>query len=190
MSGATMVPENRTGSENKTVPEQQPVRERQQKVSVEESRREANVNRSVRDIIASARRSHEGRRFQTGSLGAWSMSLLSAALLWACFTPVNASPLAWVALVPLLLLVRVEQRVRWMYTAVYGGSLLGQLATLQWMRLGDPTMYVAWAALAGYVALYAVAFVAVSRVAVHRWRMPLAVAGLSSGRVSNSCVLT
>jgi apolipoprotein N-acyltransferase len=135
--------------------------------------RGANVNRSVLDIIASARRTQQQRQFQTGSLGAWSMSLLSAGLLWACFTPVNASPLAWIALVPLLLLVKIEQRLSWMYVAIYGGSLLGQLATLQWMRLGDPTMYVAWSALSGYVALYAVAFVAVSRVAVHRWNMPL-----------------
>ncbi len=171
MSGATMVPEQKTAAE------QQSVSERQQQLSPAATRREANVNRSVLDIIATARRSHEGRRFQTGSLGAWSMSLLSAALLWACFTPVNASPLAWVALVPLLLLVRIEQRVRWMYTAVYGGSLLGQLATLQWMRLGDPTMSIAWAALSIYLALYAVAFVAVARVAVQRWKMPLAVAG-------------
>ena len=142
-----------------------------------ENRRDVQTDRSVRDIIATARTAHDGRRFQIGSLGAWSMSLLSAALLWACFTPVNASPLAWVALVPLLLLVRVEQRLRWMYASVYCGGLLGQLATLQWMRLGDPTMYIAWSALSVYLALYSVVFVAVSRVAVHRWGMPLVAAG-------------
>ena len=178
MTGVTMEPEQMPIPRRTLADETQ-----RDEFQNKQSRREVthdqvpNVNRSVRDLIASARRTHEGQRFQIGSLGAWSMSLLSAALLWACFTPVNASPLAWVALVPLLLLVRIEQRTRWMYVAVYSGSLLGQLATLQWMRLGDPTMYVAWAALAGYVALYAVAFVAVSRVAVHRWAMPLAVAG-------------
>ncbi len=142
-----------------------------------EDRRDTQADRSVRDIIATARTAQEGRRFLVGSLGAWSMSLLSAALLWACFTPVNASPLAWIALVPLLLLVRIEQRTRWMYAAVYCGGLLGQLATLQWMRLGDPTMYIAWSALSVYLAMYSVAFVAVSRVAVHRWGMPLVAAG-------------
>ena len=145
--------------------------------ATDENRRDAAADRSVRDIIATARTAQDGRRFLVGSLGAWSMSLLSAALLWACFTPVNASPLAWIALVPLLLLVRVEQRLRWMYTAVYCGGLLGQLATLQWMRLGDPTMYIAWSALSIYLALYSVVFVAVSRVAVHRWGMPLVVVG-------------
>ena len=145
--------------------------------TTDEDRRDVTTDRSVRDIIASARTAQVGRQFQLGSVGAWSMSLLSAALLWACFTPVNASPLAWIALVPLLLLVRIEQRTRWMYAAVFCGGLLGQLATLQWMRLGDPTMYIAWSALSVYVALYSVVFVAVSRVAVHRWGMPLVAAG-------------
>lgn len=144
-----------------------------QKSKTPEFRKDGSSDRSVRDIIATARSAQEGRRFQVGSVGAWGMSLLSAALLWACFTPVNASPLAWIALVPLLLLVRVEQRTRWMYLAVYAGSVVGQLATLQWMRLGDPSMYIAWVALSVYVALYAVAFVGISRVAVHRWKMPL-----------------
>ena len=160
MSGATMVPEEKMATE------QQSVSERQQQLSAEATRGEANVNRSVLDIIASARRTREVRRFQTGSIGAWSMSLMSAALLWACFTPVNASPLAWVALVPLLLLVRIEQRVRWMYTAVYGGSLLGQLATLQWMRLSRSRA---------------------GRSIVGSCRSPWR--GRSSGRGSSSCVL-
>ena len=142
-----------------------------------ENRCDAQTDRSVRDIIATARTVQDGRRFLVGSVGAWSMSLLSAALMWACFTPVNASPLAWIALVPLLLLVRIEQRTRWMYVAVYCGGLLGQLTTLQWMRLGDPTMYIAWSALSVYLTMYSVVFVAVSRVAVHRWGMPLVVAG-------------
>jgi apolipoprotein N-acyltransferase len=146
-------------------------------MTADEKQQAQRTDRSVRDIIQSARSVQDGRRFQVGSLGSWSMSLLSAGLLWACFTPVNASPLAWLALVPLLLLIRIEQRTRWMYTAVYCGALAGQLGTLQWMRLGDPTMYIAWAALSVYVAMYAVVFVAVSRVAVHRWSVPLVVAG-------------
>ena len=133
-------------------------------------------DRSVRDIIQTARSVQNERRFQTGRLGSWSMALLSAFLLWCCFTPVNASPLAWVALVPLLLLVRMEHRTRWMYSGIYVTGLLGQLATLQWMRLGDPTMYIAWGALSLYVAIYGVLFVAISRQAVHRWSVPLVLA--------------
>ena len=137
--------------------------------------------RSVSEIISSARSIRQQTRERVGMRGALGMSLLSGLLLWLCFTPVNASPLAWLAPVPLLLLIRIEERTRWMYAAIYGGSLISQLSMLQWMRLGDPTMYVAWAALSVYLALYAVAFVAVSRVAVQRWSLPLvAVAPLVS----------
>lgn len=142
----------------------------------DEKRQTGRTERSVREIIQSARSAQNGRQATIGSLGAWGMSLLSSALLWCCFTPVNASPLAWIALVPLLLLVRIETRTRWMYFAIYTCSLLGQLATLQWMRLGDPTMYIAWGALSVYVALYAALFVGISRIAVHRWSVPLVAA--------------
>lgn len=142
--------------------------------TMKEKRQEA--DRSVREIIASARSVRTQATARVGVLGALGMSLLSGLLLWLCFTPVNASPLAWIAPLPLLLLVRIEQRTHWMYAAIYAGTLVSQLAMLQWMRLGDPTMYLAWAALAGYLALYAVAFVAISRVAVHRWSIPLVLA--------------
>ena len=145
-------------------------------MTAHEKRKVSPADRPVRDIIQSARSQQDQRRFRTGSAGAWGMSLLSSALLWSCFTPVNASPLAWIALTPLLLLVRIEHRTNRMYLAIWTTSLLGQLATLQWMRLGDPTMYIAWVALSIYVAFYAVVFVAVSRVLVHRWSMPLVAA--------------
>ena len=50
-------------------------------------------------------------------------------------------PLGWICLVPLILLVRLEARPRWMYTAVYVCGFACLAALLQWMRLGDPTMY-------------------------------------------------
>ena len=50
------------------------------------------------------------------------------------------------------------------------------IATLQWMRFGDVTMYPAWFALATYMSLYWPLFVAVSRFALHRLRLPLLVA--------------
>jgi apolipoprotein N-acyltransferase len=63
-----------------------------------------------------------------------------------------------------------------MYRAIYAGGLVFTLAALQWMRLGDPWMYPAWIALSLYVAVYFPLFVALSRVAVHRWRVPLTIA--------------
>jgi apolipoprotein N-acyltransferase len=132
-----------------------------------------NSDRSVRDIIASARTVRKQNVARTGVSGALAMSFLSGLLLWLSFTPVNASPLAWIAPLPLLLLVRIETRTHWMYAAIYLGSLISQLAMLQWMRLGDPSMYLAWAALSIYIAFYAVAFVGITRIAVHRWSIPL-----------------
>lgn len=134
-------------------------------------------DRSVTEIINSGRTIRQQIQTQVGMSGALGMSALAGLLYWLCFTPVNASPLAWVAPLPLLLLVRIDQRTRWMYPSIYVASLVSQLATLQWMRLGDPTMYVAWGALSVYLAFYPVLFVAAARVAVHRLSLPLVIAG-------------
>ena len=133
--------------------------------------------KSVSEIIASARTIRSLTKARVGSRGVLGMSMLSGLLLWLSFTPVNASPLAWLAPLPLLLLVRIEDRTRWMSVSVYFGSLFSQLSMLQWMRLGDPTMYIAWWALSAYLATYMVAFVAISRVAVHRLSLPLVLVG-------------
>jgi len=47
---------------------------------------------------------------------------------------------------------------------------------LQWMRLGDPSMYIALVAMAFYMALYWVVFMWISRTAVHRVKVPFALA--------------
>ncbi|MEX0717654.1 MAG: apolipoprotein N-acyltransferase [Planctomycetaceae bacterium] len=126
--------------------------------------------RTVEQIIDTARaQPAEGR-------GAWIVSGATAALLWASFTPLDWGPLAWVALVPLILLIRLPRPTRSMYRAVLAGGFLFNLMSLQWMRLGHAAMYPAWVATAAYMALYFVLFVGLSRVAVHRLRVPLWVA--------------
>ena len=122
------------------------------------------------EIIASARSA------PAGVFGALKVSLLTAILLWTSFTPVGWGPLAWVALVPLLLLVRLERPTRWMYPSTYLGGFGFWYATLQWMRLGDPSMYIAWTAFALYLACYFPIFVGLTRVAVWRLRLPVLVA--------------
>ena len=102
---------------------------------------------TVEQIIARA------RVVPGSSRGAWVLAASTAVLTWASFTPLDFGPLGWICLVPLVLLIRLKQRTRWMYTAVYVCGLLTALATLQWMRLGDPTMYIAWAVLAIYLGL-------------------------------------
>jgi apolipoprotein N-acyltransferase len=118
-------------------------------------------------IIASARSAPAGMK------GALVVSGLSGLLMWGAFTPVDFGPLAWICLVPLLTLVRLSRPTERMYRAVFLGGLTFWLPALQWMRLGHPTMYAAWGALALYLALYFPLFVALTRVAVWRFRLPL-----------------
>ncbi|MEX0703759.1 MAG: apolipoprotein N-acyltransferase [Planctomycetales bacterium] len=126
--------------------------------------------RTVEQIIDTARaQPAEGR-------GAWIVSGATAVLLWASFTPLDWGPLAWVAIVPLTLLVRLARTTRRMYLAVWCGGFLSALASLQWMRLGHATMYPAWVAMSLYMSLYFPLFVGLSRVAVHRLRAPLWIA--------------
>lgn len=122
--------------------------------------------RSVRQIIAA------GRSAPPPAQGTWLLAGLSGVLMWAAFTPLDWAPLAWLAPVPLILLVRIPRPTRWMYGSVYLCALVNSLATLQWMRLGDASMYPAWIALSIYVALYWPVFVGLSRTAVHRLRLP------------------
>ncbi|WP_299461131.1 apolipoprotein N-acyltransferase [uncultured Gimesia sp.] len=128
------------------------------------------LGKDIQKIINTARTS------PASAMGAWLMSGLTACLMWASFTPLDFGPLGWVCLIPLLLLVRIPRKTRFMYTAIYCSGLAFTLATFQWMRLGDPSMYVAWFALAIYVACYFPLFVLLTRMAVHRFRIPLPVA--------------
>ncbi len=130
------------------------------------------IEATVSDIIQAARSNLPRAK----SLGAWVLSGTSALLLWASFTPVDWGALGWVAIVPLILLVRLARPTNKMYLAIYVAAFCQTLFSLQWMRLGDPTMYVAWIALTFYVAMYLPLFVGLSRVAVHRLKLPLALA--------------
>ncbi len=128
------------------------------------------LNPEVQQIIAAAR---------TAPPSAWPALLAAGAtalLLWCSFTPLDWGFLGWVALVPVLLLARAARPARRLYLSVYVASLAGQLATLQWMRLADPAMYAAWIALAVYLAFYLPVWLAVTRTAVHRFRVPLVLA--------------
>lgn len=127
---------------------------------------------TIEDIIASARKAP----VRPPMRGVWALGLATGALLWAAFTPLDWGPLAWLALVPVCLLVRIPARTRWMYAALYVTSLAQCLLSHQWMRLGDLWMYPAWIALCLYLAIYLPLFVAVSRTAVRRFRVPAVLA--------------
>lgn len=97
----------------------------------------------------------------------------TALLLWASFPPLDWWPLGWLALLPLLFLVQEQVRPRRLYLWVYLGGLAFWLAAIQWLRLGDATMYGGWIVLSLYLACYFPVFVWLTRVSVHRLHLPL-----------------
>jgi apolipoprotein N-acyltransferase len=81
-------------------------------------------------------------------------ALLTGGLLWLCHFPVAWGWLGWVALVPLLSLVRSSARPRAIYLSAWAGGLVFFVPALQWMRVADPAMYATWIALAVYCSLF------------------------------------
>ncbi|QDT35722.1 Apolipoprotein N-acyltransferase [Stratiformator vulcanicus] len=126
---------------------------------------------AVRTIIASARKPE-----RPPSLGAWVCGLVCGVLFWASFYPLAIGPLAWFAFTPLVMLIRIPVPTRWMYSALYLTTLAATLVQLQWMRLGDVTMYPAWIALSLYVAVYVPLTVFLCRVARTRLKVPAVIA--------------
>jgi apolipoprotein N-acyltransferase len=92
-------------------------------------------------------------------------ALLSASLLWLCYFPMNCGWLAWIALVPLLCLVRSPARAWWVYLAAWVGGLVFFFACVQWLRFADDRIliesipflkggHLTWSSLAIYCSLY------------------------------------
>ncbi len=141
----------------------QPVEQQQSKTKKKRGR----VELSVHQIIDRAENSPAGMR------GALLLSIIAGFAMWASFPPLDFAPFAWLAPIPWLMLIRLKRPTRWMYVANYLGTLCFTVPVLQWMRYGDPLMYFAWILLAVYVAMYVPLFIGISRIAVHRWKLPL-----------------
>lgn len=108
---------------------------------------------------------------------AFALSLTSGLLLWAAFPPLNFAVLAWLAPVGWLALVRGEALPgRRPYVGVWLAGFLHWLVLLQFVRLPHWAAYGGWVALSLYLSIYPLLFVGLSRVAVHRLRIPLLLA--------------
>jgi apolipoprotein N-acyltransferase len=104
----------------------------------------------------------------------FSIAIAGSLLMWAAQPPLALSPLAWIAPVPWLMLVRADQMPgRRPYRALWLAGLVYWLAAIQWLRLAHPAVYVGWFVLSAYLACYLPMFVGVTRVAVHRLHAPL-----------------
>ena len=102
-------------------------------------------------------------------------ALLTGGLLYACHFPLAWGWLGWVALVPLLALVRSPASGGRVFLCAWAGGLVFFWAALQWMRVADVRMYATWAMLATYCALYIPLAVLLTRRLDRRTRLPLVV---------------
>jgi len=102
-------------------------------------------------------------------------AVLCGGLLYLCYFPMALTWLAWVALVPLLTLVRATAPAWRIYAAAYLAGAAFFWPVLQWLRVADERMYYTWAALAIYCSFYFPAAVALLRVFDRRTSLPLVV---------------
>jgi apolipoprotein N-acyltransferase len=80
-------------------------------------------------------------------------AILSGVLLYCAYFPLNLGFMAWIALIPLLSLVRANARPSRIYLAAFVGGLVCYGPAIQWMRVAHPAMYAAWMVLAVYCSL-------------------------------------
>ncbi len=105
------------------------------------------------------------------------VAILGAALLWIALPPVEAWPLAWIAPVPWILLVRRERWAgRRSYLKLWAAGFCFWLAALHWLRLPYWATAFGWLALAGYLGIYLPLFVGLTRIAVHQLRLSVVLA--------------
>ncbi|MGD0655157.1 MAG: apolipoprotein N-acyltransferase [Thermoguttaceae bacterium] len=98
-------------------------------------------------------------------------------MLWAAFPPLDLWPLAWIAPIPWVLLIRREKLdgprpffILWLAGFAFW------LAVLHWLRLPYWATAFGWVALSFYFAFYLPLFIALSRTAVHQLRLPVILA--------------
>jgi apolipoprotein N-acyltransferase len=105
------------------------------------------------------------------------LGLLGAVLLWAALPPLDLGLLGWLAPVPWVLLIRrCRLPGRRPYGALWLAGLIFWLAALHWLRLPHWATSFGWLALSLYFPCYLPVFVGLSRLAVHRLRVPVILA--------------
>jgi apolipoprotein N-acyltransferase len=107
----------------------------------------------------------------------WILALCGSVLLWASFPPLDWWLLGWVAPIPWVLLIRREKLDGWRpYTVLGLAGFVFWMGVLHFLRLPHWATSFGWVALSFYFAFYLPVFVGLSRVAVHRCRMPVILA--------------
>ncbi len=116
-------------------------------------------------------------QWPAGLSPAFAWALAGGMLLWAALPPLSWWPLGWLApLCWLPLIRRVHLPGRHPYVAIWLASVLYWMVVMQGIRLAHWANYLGLVAMGSYLGIYLPLFVAVARVAVHRWRVPLLIA--------------
>ena len=104
-------------------------------------------------------------------------ALVGAVVLWAALPPLDWWWLGWIAPVWWLMLARRKELAgRHPYRVLWLAGFLFWMAAYHFLRLPHWATSIGWVALAAYLGFYLPIFVGLVRVAVHRLRVPLALA--------------
>jgi apolipoprotein N-acyltransferase len=102
----------------------------------------------------------------------FAVALAGQLLLWAALPPLELAPLAWLATVPWVMLIRQPALSgKRPYLALWFSSFLFCLAAFYWVTLPHWATTFGWLALSFYLAVYFPLFIGLSRVAVHALRI-------------------
>jgi apolipoprotein N-acyltransferase len=105
------------------------------------------------------------------------LALAGALLLWLSFPPLDWWPLAWIAPLPWLWLIRQPELAgRRPYAAIWLAGFVYWLFMLYGISRAHEALIAGWIALSWYLAFYVPFFVWLARVAVHRLGISLIVA--------------
>ncbi len=99
----------------------------------------------------------------------------TALMLWLAHFPVNLAPLAWVALVPWLTLVRADLGWKSRYLFAWLGGYLFLLPAISWMRVAHDAMVYSWLGLSLMCSWYYPLALLLLRWLDGRTRLPLSV---------------
>lgn len=107
----------------------------------------------------------------------WILAFAGILLYLGAIPPIGFGLLGWLAFAPWIPLIR-ERRMsgRHPYAVIYLAGFLFWMVSLHWLRYPHPATSIGWIALSGYLAVYFPILVAISRAAVHRFRIPAALA--------------
>ena len=100
--------------------------------------------------------------------------LLGSLLLVASFPPLSLSWLAWVAPLPWLrLAVLPELKGRRPYRQLWLAGWIFWALAIHWIRLPHPANWLSWLALTALLGCFLPAFIAITRIGVWRWQLPI-----------------